>query len=174
MEKDEYNIILSPLIMGGYGPKVKTADGKTKVYGIIGPIRSNMSGDIEFSTEYVRDIVLHEFSHSFVNPITTKNIDEVNKYKSLYKPISEIMKKQAYADWETCVNEHIVRAVTTRIAYIYEGEAAGEKALKYEKSNGFIYIDNLCEKLKYFEENKNNYASFEEFYPELIEVFKNL
>jgi hypothetical protein len=56
-----------------------------------------------------------------VNPVTAKHIDEVNKYSKLYDPIADIMKSNAYPNWEICVNEHIVRAVTARLLLIHEG-----------------------------------------------------
>ncbi|NLL05173.1 MAG: DUF4932 domain-containing protein [Clostridiaceae bacterium] len=32
----------------------------------------------------------------------------------------------------------------------------------------------LCEKLEVFEKNRNKYSSFEDFYPELINTFRDL
>lgn len=174
MKKNSYNLILAPLFHpGGYGPQVKRVDGTYDVYGILGPqeIKNNVP---VFSEETIRYLAWHEFSHSFVNPTTEKFKNEIDKYSSLYTPISNIMSKQAYGNWESCVDEHIVRAVTTRLSYIHLGTEEGEKALKYEKSCGFYYIEPLCEKLQYYENNRDKYLSFEEFYPELIKVFKEL
>jgi len=84
------------------------------------------------------------------------------------------MRSQAYATWEICVNEHIVRAVTTRLAYLYLGQNAGDAALANEKGRGFYYIEALCESLEDYESNRDTYPTFESFYPQLIKVFKNL
>jgi hypothetical protein len=84
------------------------------------------------------------------------------------------MKKQAYGDWQTCVNEHIVRAVTTRLAYREIGREAGEQALQSEKRKGFFYVEALCRRLEQYENQRAKYHTFVDFYPELINVFKEL
>lgn len=175
MKKDEYNIILSPLLHGGgYGPQIEASDGTVKIYGIVGPNDFDESGLPQFSTEFIQYLVWHEFSHSFVNPLTEQHLNEVNEYRGLYKPIAKKMKDMAYGSWDICVNEHIVRAVTTRLAYLNEGRAEGDDALRNEKAQGFAYIEALCEKLEDFENNRDMYSTFEDFYPELIQVFKEL
>ncbi|MGH4123505.1 MAG: DUF4932 domain-containing protein [Clostridium sp.] len=173
LKKNSYNLVISPLFhSGGYGAEIKTKNNNSDIYGFLGPHNSKDSMPI-YSKEALSGIGWHEFSHSFVNPTTEKNITKVNKYDSLFTPLADIMSKKAYPNWEVCVNEHIVRAVTTRLSYIYLGKQAGDNALRYEKTNGFYYIDGLCAKLEYYEKNRDKYASFEDFYPELINVFKN-
>ena len=173
LKKNSYNLVLSPLFHnGGYASEITSKNSNPDTYGFLGPHDSKDNMPI-YSKESLVEIGWHEFSHLFVNPTTEKHITEVNKYDSLYTPLADIMSHQAYTNWETCVNEHIVRAVTTRLSYIYLGKEAGNEALRYEKSCGFYYIDGLCEKLEYYEKNRDKYASFEDFYLELINVFKN-
>ncbi len=175
VQKDEYHIILSPLLhSGGYGPQIETSEGKTKVYGILGPDAMDEQGIPQFSTDFIKYLVWHEFSHSFVNPLTEKYREEVNRYDSLLAPISGKMQAMAYGNWDTCVNEHIVRAVTSRLAALKDGEDVGLTALKQEKAQGFAYIEALSKKLEEFEQNPGKWSSFEAFYPELIGVFKEL
>lgn len=172
MRQKSYNIILALLSNpGGYGVSVKDKSGMLDIFNITGP--NNVTDNIpEFgSVKYFRHLCWHEFGHSFVNPLTAKNIKLVKKYSNLYKPIKEKMKKQAYGNWESTVNEHIIRAVTTRLTYLYIGETEGDKQLEWEKERGFIYIESLCEKLKKYESAKTDYSSFAEFYPELIKGF---
>ncbi len=179
MDVNSYNIILAPMFhSGGYGPRVKGENGLYDIYGIIGPGDIRVEEDDKsipvFSGETIRYIVWHEFSHSFVNPVTEKHLIEINKYNNLYSKISKIMKSQAYTTWEICVNEHIVRAVTTRLTYIHLGKAAGDQVLANEKKWGFYYIDALCKSLEDYENNRDTYPSFESYYPQLIKVFKEL
>lgn len=174
IKHNSYNLIIAPLLhAGGYGPKVKRQDGSWDIYAIIGPgeVDSNIP---KFDTEFIRDLVWHEFSHSFVNPITEKNYNEICKYSDLFYPMEEIMKKQAYSSWQTCVNEHIVRAVTIRLTELYEGKEKAKRLIKIEKSNGFFYIEPICSKLLEYEKNRDRYKTFEEFYPEIIELLKEL
>ncbi len=181
MEVNSYNLILAPLFhSGGYGPRVMRENGVYDIYGIIGPLEVRSGDDSSIGTpqfiddSFIRNLIWHEFSHSFVNPTTEKYIDEINKYKGLFSEIENVMKQQAYTTWESCVNEHIVRAVTTRLAYLNLGEDAGDEALSYERSKGFIYIDALVDSLEYYEKNRDIYPDFESYYPELIEVFSML
>jgi DNA-dependent RNA polymerase auxiliary subunit epsilon len=173
--QNSYNIILSPMFSaGGYGPRIMRENGKYDIYSIQGSY--SMEGDIPLfgSADSFRGLAYHEFSHSFVNPLTEKYIDEVNRYRKLYDPISEIMRKSAYPSWEICVNEHIVRAVTARLFLKHDSEEMYNSILSEERANGFFYIDHLCDKLSEYEKSRDKYSSFEEFYPELLNVFKDL
>ena len=174
-KQKSYNIILAPLFHpGGYGPRIKEDKLTYSIYNICGPIAKN-NGQPDFgSSQRFKYLAWHEFSHSFINPLTAQHSKQVNKYSELLKPIADKMKQQAYGNWETVVNEHIVRAVTARLSYLKEGKQAAEQALAKEKQNGFIYIDALYKALARYENNRDEYSSITEFYPELIQVFAKM
>lgn len=125
---------------GGYGPRTIGENGLYDIYGIIGPTKNDAEIPV-FSKKNIKYIVWHEFSHSFVNPTTEKYSSEINDYEDLFKPIKNVMEKQAYGNWQTCVNEHIVRAIATRLSYIHDGKIAGDNLIIHEKSRGFYYIN---------------------------------
>lgn len=167
---DSYNIILNSLVKGGnFGPSVDK-----NLYSIVGVLDMKNGMPIFEDGYNFKYISRHEFSHSFVNLLTSKNIEEVNKYKNLMNPIADKMSSMAYTTWETCVNEHIVRAVVIRITEIVEGEESAQQLLNWEKECGFIYIEQIIEVLKEYENNRDKYKSFEEIYPQIIEVFKSI
>lgn len=179
MDVNSYHLILSPLLHnGGYGPSVKADNGLYDIYGIIGPnlTAEGENGEMipEFSSESIRYIVWHEFGHSFVNPATEKNNAEINKYQNLYTPISAAMKTQAYTNWETCVNEHIIRAVTARLTYLDQGQEAYEAAIENERSRGFFYVPALCDSLAIYESSRDKYPAFDSYFPALVKVFQTL
>lgn len=173
MSQNSYNFIFTPALYHGYGPRIKRGE-KYDIYSIVGT--DNIIDDIPKFEDisYFKYMIWHEFSHSFINPITDKHINEVNKYENLFEPIKDKMEKQGYSKWSTCVNEHIIRALTTRFYYIYDGKQAGDSALEKELILGFIYVKDLCEKLKRYENNREKYKDFKEFYLELISVFKEV
>ena len=174
MSQNSYNIILAPLFTGGYGPRIERSGGKDDIYNILGPM-SMKDGLPAFGSEQsFRHIAWHEFSHSFVNPTTAKFSREIDRYEALYEPISARMKGQAYDNWQTCVNEHIVRAVTTRLTYREIGSDAGEQALGSEKEGGFAYVQALCESLAHYEQQRQTYPTLVDYYPELIKVLREL
>lgn len=172
--QNSYNIILVPLFhTGGYGPRIERAGGTYDIYSIIGPV--NVINDFpDFgSAESFKSLALHEFSHSFVNPTTDKFQEQIAKYSMLMNPIRERMEEQAYGTWETCVNEHIVRAITSRFAYYESGWSAGNQEINYHKrQRGFLYIEFLYSRYEYYETQRDIYPTLVDFYPELIDVFR--
>ncbi len=174
IEQRSYNIILVPLSNGNYGPRLKHEDETFDAYNIISP-RDFKDGILQFGArEYFRHLALHEFGHSFVNPLTEKHMDELKKYASLYKPIQKEMKARAYGDWESAINEHIIRAVTTRLQYLHRGKENGDQALQQEINWGFVYVEHLCKKMEIYERNRQKFLTFTALYPQLIETFREL
>jgi hypothetical protein len=117
-------------------------------------------------------MVWHEFSHSFVNPLVDKHYKEFEKYKALEKPILNLMRKVGYGRWDVILYEHIVRAVTAVLTHKQYGAEKANLDIKAERDQGFIYIDSLYSKiLAYSIDTKGK--SFDQFFPELINVFKS-
>lgn len=176
LKQHSYNIILAPLARGNFGPRIERSDGTYDAHVIAGTI-AVIKGVPIFIVGLglvFRSFLWHEFGHSFVNPITARFREQVNRYQPLYDSISSKMKQQAYPDWETCVNEHIIRAVTTRLAYRKYGKLRGRLALLIEKRRGFQYVEALCRQLKQYEVERHKYPTLIDFYPQLIDVFEEL
>ena len=169
-----YNLILSPLVhSGGFNSKF-IADGKKEVYAIIGP-----NGEIEhipyFEKKFLEmDLILHEFGHSFINPLMEKFHNEIESIKEKYytESLKKNGKKQGYSEWKYIFNELIIRAVTIRITNENFGTEKAKELLDYEKSIGFSLVDNIIEILKEYENKKEEFPKFSEFYPILIERMK--
>lgn len=173
MEKDNYNIIFTPILRGNYGIDINI-NNEDVVYAILGV--GNVENQIPkfINIDKFKHLVWHEFSHPFINPITTRFKNDIDGYDELFIPIKAVMSEQAYENWESCVNEHLIRALTTRFHYIYDGKRAGDMALYEELKSGFVYVEALCNKLKEYEEKRDKFSNFKEFYPEIINVFKEL
>lgn len=169
-----YTIILVPMFSGNYGPRVAHADGTVDIYNIISPVGMIKGHPWFGGASSFRHLAWHEFGHSFVNPFGEKYREELEKYVSLFEPIKATMRAHAYGDWVTTVNEHIVRAITTRLTFIHFGPEQGERAVEKERQGGFFYVGPLCEKLEVYEKNRSTYPTFSDFYPHLIKVFEEL
>jgi hypothetical protein len=175
VRQNSYNIILAPLFHhGGFGPRLTREDGTYDIYNICGPVGAEGGYPIFGSAEDFKYLAWHEFSHSFINPLTDKFLDDVNQYKELYKPLAERMTEMAYPDWKHCVYEHLVRAANVRFSYLEDGEKAGRKSLREEKNDGFAYVELIAERLKEYEDNRDMYPTLEDFYPRIIDLFKEL
>ncbi len=142
------------------------------LFSIIGPVAEN-DGIPDFGdVARLQDVLWHEFAHSFVDPITAEHLESVEKYSTLYVPIAdEMMNAGGYMNWQTCVNEHIIRAITCRLFHAEIGPAAGEKALEAEREKGFKYIDSIYSSLLIYEANRSTYSSFESYYPQIVASF---
>jgi hypothetical protein len=172
MQQHSYNVILAPLLFGtGYSSHQIRDDGAYTAYCIIGRVGARSDMPVFGSSENLTGLIWHEFSHSFVNPLTAQHRDGVNRYAALYEPIAEQMAQQGYSSWETTVNEHIIRAVTTRLAYRELGRQAGDAAFNYELSRSFHSIEPLMQRLEGYEDQRDRYPSFADFYPELLSAF---
>lgn len=100
--------------------------------------------------------------------------DQIELYSDLYTPIERQMRRQAYDNWQTAVNEHLIRAITVRLMARVLGPEDGQRALKTERQRGFLYIDALVDRLVEYEANRDRYPTFESFFPRLVSVFAEL
>lgn len=119
------------------------------------------------------NLLLHEFGHSYINPLTEQNINEVYSCSNLFDPIKENMNRQAYGSWDFCVNEHVVRSVTYIILNEIFGAGVSQHYLKQDIANDFIFIDELSERLGEYESNRNKYPTIKDFYPRMLDVLKD-
>lgn len=169
IKQKSYNIVLVPLYnFVGYGNSLLCLNGKREIYNTMGPERVINSTPFFGDENYLKYFIRHEFSHPFINPLTEKYWDLIKGYSSSFDSIPEKARKYVCGDWQECINEFIIRAVTTQIAY-NEAEETGSKAYRIEKSNGVNYLDSLLQKIKSYQNNRNIYPTFESFYPKILE-----
>jgi hypothetical protein len=173
-----YHIILAPFFHpGGYGPRIPRAEGVFDVYNLCGPYRL-MDGLPDFGTgDQIRYLVWHEFGHSFVNHLTDAHLEKlIPPCTALMPPIPEEALQRAGVDKSVAINEwvseHVIRAVTVRLAYRKLGSEPGDAALKNEIRRGYPYVEQLCRSLARYEQNRKTWPTFREYYPEIVRVFE--
>lgn len=169
-----YSIIISPCFQGGYGPQIKAKNGEWDIYSCVS---TNVSDNqIPYlDREGLLFYLWHEFSHSYVNPEFEKYGERLKATEKLFKPLRKVMSRQSYPRWETCVNEHVVRAVNLRLTDLHIGHEAYLQTLNYELSQGFIYIEPLLQKLTEYEQlKKTTPITFSDYVPQLLQVFDSL
>ena len=172
--QESYNVIIAPAINGGYGPRIPADSGRYNIYGILET--RGFKNDIPYlHKSFFLFYVWHEFGHSFVNPAIEKYTERVASLDKMFDPIKEQMQKQAYGNWETVVKEHILRAVHIRLERKHFGLFRARQQLKWELSNGYIYIKPLIKKLKEYEKQRDkNNITFTDFMPELLTTLDDL
>ncbi len=169
----EYNLVLSPLFQyGGIGPRVRHPDGRFSILSVIGPVGSD-NGIPDFgSRDDLLELIWHEFGHSFVNPVTEGYRSSIEKYALLLDPIQEKMAKAGgYGAWEICLNEHLIRAITSRLFHRELGPKHGDRLLVRDIEKGVRYLPAVLRKLELFERYHLRKKTFEDYYPVLLRAF---
>lgn len=138
-------------------------------------LRESKANKINFidTIDSTLTLYVHEFSHSIVNPLTSKYNDIKLEF---FNDIKEKMKNLYYWDIETIINEHIIRAL--EIVYMkLENKMPNNKecAEKYRNSCfniGFTYIDICVNSLENYLKNKDKYKNFKEYFPQILKDIK--
>jgi hypothetical protein len=116
--------------------------------------------------------VVHEFCHSYVNPLVNQHAGELEKAgQRIFFTVAEAMKRQAYPGWQTMMYESLVRACVVRYRLATEGEAAAERQIIQENTNRFYWMRDLSNLLGEYEANRNKYPTLESFFPEIVAFF---
>lgn len=166
-ESAEYAVVLSPLLHSG-GFTIEVAD-RHELYALVGPGGLKDSFP-EFDKVFLeQDLVIHEFSHNYANPVVEQFMDETKKFeKDLFPAVREKVEQEGYATWEGFMFELIVRATTIRIVENMYGTEAATELTNYEISVGFEYVIEIVDELKIYEAQRDKYPTLAEFYPNII------
>ncbi len=172
-----YRVILAPLFMsGGYGPRVEVTPGRFDSYYIGGPLAVQQGAPV---FENSPSLFQHEFSHSFVNHLATRHADRLDHPWTVLQGASR-EELERYGDfWKINVadqvGEQVVRAVTSRLAALREGPAAGEAEVQSEVRQGFPYVPEVYALLQAkYEADRGRYPDLESFFPEIVTLFERL
>lgn len=171
----DFNLVIS--ILNGpsnYGCRVRL-EGRTKIYSILGAWRIDWLGwgNPTFSPNVVGTVV-HEFGHSYCNPLVEKNMKEFRSFGEKYFPrVEKKMKSQAYSRWQTMMRESLVRACEVRYAMANDGGERAERIANYHIGRGFHWTKELSELLGQYEKQRDKYQTLDAFMPEVVEFFGN-
>ncbi len=172
----DFHLVVS-LTNGGcnYGMKAKFKDGKEEPYAIIGTWKTDSLGQPVYSND-VTETIIHEYNHSFCNPLVDGCFKEMEPMaEKLYRKSSKILQKQAYGTAKTMTYEILVRSCVIRY---YQEKNAGDGKIKSmlltEKSKGFLWIDELVSALSTYENNRVKYPALKDFMPEIVKVQNGL
>ncbi len=163
---------------GNYGVNRHIRDKEKEVFAIVGYF-VNEENEPLYNEECLPTLI-HEFNHSFVNylldenkyPHHVKGLEKAGTY--LFKSSQWAMSKQAYEDWQTMINESLVRAAV--ICYMLDKKYAPEevrKELSAQLERNFRWMPELVCLLRKYEKKRNKYASLESFYPHIIDFFSD-
>ncbi len=159
-----YRVILAPLFAGGYGPGIATQDG-LDLYAVLGPCGLRGERTTFACLGYLESIILHEWSHSFVNPLVDQYYDRFDKSAHLFEPIKGMMRRQAYPSWRIALYEHIVRACEIHIRASLNEKFNTDRAIRNQEAKGFWYIGYIDSLLTAYQTHRGRYPTFDQFVP---------
>ncbi len=171
----DFNLVISILNgPGNYGCRVRLK-GRTKIYSVLGAWRIDWLGwgNPTFSPRVVSTVV-HEFGHSYCNPLVDKYMKDFRPFGKKYFPrVEKQMKGQAYGSWQTMMRESLVRACEVRYAMANDGRERAEQIANYQISRGFHWTKELSELLGRYEKQRDKYQTLDAFMPEIVKLFQN-
>ena len=167
LKSDKLNVLLMFLATtSNYG--IKIGD---RLYCCIRPYKeSAYNNDIDFAFDmpYVTSLILHEFAHSFINPLTSKYI---KAYKNInMAKFKEIFNKQPYGEHvQTAINELIIRAIEC----IYIKRFFPKEYQKFKQEyidDGFGKINLIEPTLQRYFQEKTEEQTITDIYPKLLDI----
>jgi hypothetical protein len=115
------------------------------------------SGALDLGFNYpdkIRNLTVHEFGHSFVNPAVDALPGElIRSTEYLYGPIKEEMIKHSYTSWTQCLYEHFVKAGEVIIAEKLGDTAKAQSLMTDFVNTGFIYVPSIVEEMRAYDKD---------------------
>ncbi|MTI29487.1 DUF4932 domain-containing protein [Xanthovirga aplysinae] len=171
--KGEFNIVNGLGNGGGnYGPNI-TIDNKEIIYAIMGTWSIDSLGMPKYELNDYFPTLLHEFNHSFVNPVVEKYHEELSQSGPIiFDLLQGRMESQAYSNWKTMLVEAVVRASVIKYLKDHDYEKGFiQNELNDEINRGFLWTDELVEELERYDNNRVNFPALESFMPEIVKFF---
>lgn len=156
---------------GNYGTHRQLSELPKEVFSIVGYYVNPQTGKAyEKGLDYASTLI-HEFNHSFVNPLLNdgSNIALLKKIGQNLLKLSPIgMQQQNYIQWDIVINESIVRAAV--VIYMLDNGFTVEQQFKEIFDNvcrDFRWMPELVAALRTYAYNRNQYKTLNDFYPEI-------
>lgn len=151
-----------------YGPSRHVSGQPREVFAICGYALSPTTG----SPFWDAATLIHEFNHSFVNPLldVDANAALIEKVgQKLFMLSQPEMERQAYNDWRIVVNESIVRAAVFIYIKDYNliNRGTGDFLFQEVWRKGFRWTPELVACLRNYTANREQYKTLADYYPEI-------
>ena len=154
-----------------YGSHCRLPDGKTEFYCILGVWKTDDRGLPAFDRGILSTVV-HEFCHSYANPIIDRHKAELQAAgEKIFPHVASAMGRQAYGNWQTMMYESLVRACTIRHIRRYRGTVAAWAATQDDKQRQFLWMGQLVDLLDEYEAQRDRYPTLEKFAPRIVAFF---
>lgn len=175
-QASEFHLIFAPAMFpgGGYGANIDSPNGELISYQILRERGTSSRAPDLPSGRYLEYLSLHEWGHSFVNPVLDVLTDEVSELQLLFTPVATKMRNKAYPDVHVFMNEQVLRAVTTLAAEELYDEETYQEWLLNEEEAGFYLTKDVIGMLREYKSNRDTYPTFESYAPTLLKCLSVL
>ncbi len=174
----KFIIALAPNNGGpSYGPCFRSPDRDIEYYSILGlgyPFLDEDQLPVFENLGFLTTII-HEFCHSFVNPLVDKHQSELRMLgEKLFPLVESFMKNQAYPNWETMMKETFVRTCVARYLLAFKGEEAARTELDKQMARRFVLVEMLYDLFGEYESQRESYPKFDSFLPNIISALDEM
>jgi Domain of unknown function (DUF4932) len=156
-----------------YGVRLSTPDGKQELYCVLGVWATDDKGLPAFDRSMMETVV-HEFCHSYANPIIDRHEKDLKSAgEKIFPTVEAAMRRQAYSNWKTMMYESLVRACTLRYTLRYDGRLVYIKDTFLQKQRQFLWIGQLADLLEEYEKDRDRYRDLNAFAPKIVAFFND-
>ena len=160
-----FRIVLSLLVgPNNYGCSARLKDGSNALSPVIGCCQTAEDGSIFYNANAVLPIVIHEFCHHYCNPLNSQFWTLISQpAEKVFKEREQQLRQYAYGSALTMMNETFVRASVIRYMRVHYPQVEESALVKEEEKQGFILTQTLCDALKEYEQQRDQYATMSDF-----------
>lgn len=169
-----FTVVPSPIAGTRFYGVRATRDGADHLYQVLGVM--GKTGEIVVDEQLV-GLLVHEMAHSYINPVFAKHEAALATAASkVFSLVEKQMRAQAYANWQTMVNESGVRAVVVNYMREKHGDAAGARHARAEQRASFLWINELAEVMRQLAKSRQASSTYdlEAHMPAIIAFFDQL
>ena len=142
---------------------------------MLGGLDPNPEGVPRYARQRYVPTIVHEFSHSYLNPLVDRNLEALRPAgETLFALLEEDMRRWGYDHWYVMLYEYLVRASTIRYLTIAEGVEAAEAEGLRDVRAGFPGTLHLANTLGEYEADRLTYPKLQAFVPRLVDYFTEL
>lgn len=172
---DNFDVIIGLTHTGSFGQLMQQKTGNRKLYAIIGTYLTDSLG-VPIYKPNMLGVIVHEFCHSFCNTLIDRHYDDMRQNaKSFFKLEQELLSNNAYGSDLIMLYETLVRSCV--IQYYSQKNVEVDKIkqmIAQERNGGFLWIDSLVQQLNVYQQNRDKYATLNDFMPQIVQNFNSL
>jgi len=182
--KDNNSFRVIPNLLGGpgnYAVHINTADGCQSVIAVMGCATTDGNDEIHYSIPGTLPILVHEFNHSYCNPLNEEYWNEMNDaVVDYFRPNAEFYDSIAYGNPLYVLNETFVEACMIRYLMSHPidlndtGFTMSKLIERYieidEIDKKFTMIRDIIDALGKREKNSVQYRTMHDFMPEYVKT----